>query len=135
MTEQPTPSIPSRARPGPKPAPPIRGEDLFGGQYARTLQTHLAQLRAAHPHANRTLYYDDVAITYLLAFFTPTLRSLRTIEDFSQTPQMQQSISVPRMPRSTLSDANKVFDPTLLEPLIEDLRARLPHLPRTDGVD
>jgi DDE family transposase len=123
-----------RAKPGPKPAPPIRGEDLFGVKYTRVLQQHLAHLRAAHAHPNRTLFYDDVAITYLLAFFTPTIRSLRTIEDFSQTPQMQASTSVDRMPRSTLSDANKVFDPALLEPLIEDLRAKLPDLRRTDGL-
>jgi hypothetical protein len=124
---------PPRAKRGRKPLPAIRGEDLFGTKYVHTLQQHLARLRAAHAHPNRTLFYDDVAIAYLLAFFTPTIRSLRTIEDFSQTPQMQASTSVERMPRSTLSDANKVFDPTLLEPIIEDLRARLPDLRRTDG--
>jgi hypothetical protein len=37
---------------------------------------------------------------------------------------MRQNTGVDRLPRSTLSDANKVFDPTLLEPLIEELRAR-----------
>ena len=129
----PTPPPPSRAKPGPKPAPPVRGEELFGSKYVHALQQHLAGLRAAHAHPNRTLFYDDVAVAYLLAFFTPTIRSLRTIEDFSQTPQMRAATSVERMPRSTLSDANKVFDPTLLEPIIEDLRARLPDLRRTDG--
>lgn len=110
----------------------MRGEDLFGGKYARFLQGHLARLRAAHAHPNRTLFFDDVAIAYLLAFFTPTLRSLRTIEDFSQTPAMRQETSVDRMPRSTLSDANRVFDPALLEPIIEELRGRVPNLNRTD---
>jgi Transposase DDE domain len=110
----------------------VRGEDLFGGKYVRSLQAHLAHLRAAHPHPNRTLFYDDVAIAYLLGFFTPSIRSLRTLEDFSQTPQMQASLSVDRLARSTLSDANKVFDPTLLEPIIEELRGRLPHLRQDD---
>jgi hypothetical protein len=127
------PPPPSRAKPGPKPAPPVRGEELFGSKYVHALQQHLAGLRAAHAHPNRTLFYDDVAVAYLLAFFTPAIRSLRTIEDFSQTPQMRAATSVERMPRSTLSDANKVFDPTLLEPIIQDLRARLPDLRRTDG--
>ena len=36
-------------------------------------------------HGNRELFLDDVFLAYLLAFFNPTLRSLRTIEDFSQT--------------------------------------------------
>jgi hypothetical protein len=39
---------------------------------------------------------------------------------------MQEQTSIDRIPRSTLSDANKVFDPALLEPIIEELRARVP---------
>jgi hypothetical protein len=126
-----SPSLPVKR--GRKPRPAVRGEELFGGKHVRMLQEHLMRLRAAHPHANRTLFFDDVAIAYLLAFFTPTIRSLRTMEDFSQTEQMQEQLSVERLPRSTLSDANKVFDPTLLEPIIEELRARLPHLRHTDA--
>jgi hypothetical protein len=124
---------PLRGKPGRKPRPRIRGEDLLGGKYVHILQSHLARLRSAHPHPNRTLFYDDVAVAYLLAFFTPAIRSLRTMEDFSQTPQMQENLGTDRLPRSTLSDANAVFDPTLLEPIIEDLRARLPHLRHTDA--
>lgn len=124
---------PTRSKPGPKPRPPVRAEELFGGKYVRSLEAHLARLRAAHAHPNRTLFFDDVAISYLLAFFSPAIRSLRTLEDFSQTAPMRQQTSVDRIPRSTLSDANKVFDPTLLEPIIEDLRARVPDLQRTDA--
>jgi hypothetical protein len=119
-------------KPGPKPAPKIRGEDLYGSKHVRSLERHLAVLRTAHPHPNRKLFFDDVAIAYLLAFFTPALRSLRTIEDASQTRPMRDNTSVPRIPRSTLSDANKIFDPALLEPIIEDLRGRIPNLQRAD---
>jgi Transposase DDE domain len=131
MAESPGPPPPP-ARRGRKRRPAVRGEDLFGGKYLHMLQVHLARLRAAYPHPNRTLFFDDVAIAYLLAFFTPTIRSLRTLEDFSLTPQMQELLTVDRLPRSTLSDANEVFDPTLLEPIIEDLRARIPQLRQAD---
>ena len=87
---------------------------------------------AAHAHPNRNLFFDSVAIAYLLAFFSPAVRSLRTLDDFSQTPGMQEQTSIDRIPRSTLSDANKVFDPALLEPIIEELRARVPDLDRKD---
>jgi hypothetical protein len=107
-------------------------EELYGGRYVRSLRAHLARLRAAHAHPNRTLFFDDVAVAYLLAFFSPAIRSLRTLDDFSQTAPMRQQTSVDRIPRSTLSDANKVFDPALLEPIIEDLRARVPDLGRAD---
>ena len=124
---------PVPARRGRKPRPAARGEELFGGKYVHMLQDHLGRLRAAYPHPNRTVFYDDLAIAYLLAFFTPAIRSLRTMEDFSQTRQMQEHLEVDRLPRSTLCDANAVFDPTLLEPIIEDLRGRLPHLRHTDA--
>jgi len=123
---------PPQRKPGPRPRPPIRVEELFGGKYVRSLQAHLARLRAAHAHPNRTLFFDDVAIAYLLAFFSPAIQSLRTLDDFSQTPAMREQTSVDRIPRSTLSDANKVFDPALLELIIEDLRGRIPDLDRAD---
>src|SRR5271163_2800530 len=129
MDEQP---MATRRKRGRQRRPQVRGEDLFGGKYVRILQDHLARLRAAYPHPNRTLFYDDVAIAYLLAFFTPSIRSLRTLDDFSQTEQMREHLLTDRLPRSTLSDANAVFDPTLLEPIIEDLRARLPQLRQMD---
>ena len=53
-----------------------------GGKYVRMLDRHLSALREAVPHGNRKLFLDDVFVAYLLAFFNPTLRSLRTIEDF-----------------------------------------------------
>ena len=133
MQAPPDKAVPSpQCKPGPKPRPPIRVEELFGGKYVRSLQAHLARLRAAHAHPNRTLFFDDVAIAYLLAFFSPAIQSLRTLDDFSQTPAMREQTSVDRIPRSTLSDANKVFDPALLELIIEDLRGRIPDLDRAD---
>lgn len=123
---------PTRGKPGPKPLPPIRCEDLFGLKYVPALQKHLLRLHAAHPHPNRTLFFDQVAVAYLLAFFSPVITSLRTMDDASQTPKMRESTGGGRIPRSTLSDANAVFDPALLEPIIEELRARVPNLPQAD---
>jgi hypothetical protein len=122
----------SPGRPGRKPRPEIRVEELFGGRYVRSLEAHLARLHAAHAHPNRTLFFDNVAIAYLLAFFSPAIGSLRTLDDFSQTPQMAKQTLIKRIARSTLSDANKVFDPALLELVIEDLRGRIPNLERAD---
>jgi hypothetical protein len=132
LPSQIVPSPPSRRKSGPKPRPPVRAEELFGEKYIPSLQKHLARLRAAHAHPNRDLFFDSVAIAYLLAFFSPAVRSLRTLDDFSQTPKMREQTSIDRIPRSTLSDANKVFDPALLEPIIEELRARIPDLDRKD---
>lgn len=102
---------------------------LAGHKYVAVLQKHLLQLHKAYRHGNRRLFYDELVSSYLLAFFNPTLRSLRAIEDFSSDPQRHPR----RLCRSTLSDANALMDARLLEPIIRHLRAHLPQLPRQDG--
>ena len=59
-------------------------ETVVGGKYVRLLGGYLRRLRTEEAHGNRRLFLDDVFVTYLLAFFNPTIRSRRTIEDFSQ---------------------------------------------------
>jgi hypothetical protein len=97
-------------------------EQITGGKYVRMLEKYVQSLRETDAHGNRLLFLDDVVIAHLLAFFNPTLRSLRTIEDFSQTRQAQRHLSVRRLCKSTLSDFHRVADPTLLAPIIERLR-------------
>ncbi len=98
-------------------------EQVTGGKYVRMLEKYVQSLRGTDAHGNRRLFLDDVVIAHLLAFFNPTLRSLRTIEDFSQTRQAQRHLSVRRLCKSTLSEFHQVADPTLLAPIIERLRA------------
>jgi hypothetical protein len=97
-------------------------EPITGGKYVRMLEKYAQSLRDDDAHGNRQLFLDDVVIAHLLAFFNPTLRSLRTIEDFSQTRQAQRHLSVRRLCKSTLSDFHQVADPTLLGPIIERLK-------------
>jgi hypothetical protein len=97
-------------------------EQITGGKYVRMLEKYAQALRKADAHGNRRLFLDDVVIAHLLAFFNPTLRSLRTIEDFSQTRQAQRHLSVRRLCKSTLSDFHRFADPTLLGPIIERLK-------------
>lgn len=56
-------------------------------------------------------------------------RSLRRIEDCGD---FAGQLDLPRMCRSTTSDALEVFDPQLLSPLIEDLQTRVPQLGKVD---
>lgn len=98
-------------------------EQITGGKYVRMLEKYSRSLRGTDAHGNRRLFLDDVVIAHLLAFFNSTLRSLRTIEDFSQTRQAQRHLSVRRLCKSTLSDFHRVADPTLLTPIIERLKA------------
>ncbi len=107
-------------------------ETVFGGKYVRMLQNEVRGLRQSAAHGNRELFLDDVVIAHLLAFFNPTLRSLRTFDDFSQTRQAQRHLTVRRLCKSTLSDAHRLAEPTLLEPLIARLRGLAAARPTPD---
>lgn len=91
----------------------------------RLLQKQLDGLRSEATHGNQKLFLDDVFVAYLLAYFNPSIRSLRTIEDLSQTRQAQKHLSIAKMCKSTLSDFNKLVDPTRLTPIVEALRSQL----------
>lgn len=106
---------------------------LAGAKHAAVLQKHLRHLRRAYGHGNRTLFYDELVCAYLLAFFNPTLRSLRAIEDASSPRDDEPLLHPRRLCRSTMSDANALMDARLLEPLIRQLQARVPELTRRDG--
>lgn len=107
-------------------------EQLVGRKYLKVLRTHLKRLRKADAHPNRVLHYDDLLTLLLLGFFNPTLRSLRTLEDASAGPRFRDCLDVERACRSTIADATACLDPALLKPLIDDLRRKVPDLPRTD---
>lgn len=123
--------LPGSRRKKPKPARepaqqlPQWPEKLVGAKYVRLLEKQLQLLRDGDEHGNRQLFLDDVFIVYLLAFFNPAIRSLRTIEDVSQTEQAQKHLSVRKICKSTLSDFNKLVDPERLVPIITALREQL----------
>jgi transposase len=108
---------------------PVWPHPVLGEKYVRNLDTMLRALRPLDAHGNRILHLDDVLVCYLLAFFNPTIRSLRTVEDFSRTQQAQHFLSVDRIPKSTLSDFQRVADPKLLDPLVAMLRDEVRRLP------
>ena len=125
----PRPGTPPSQRPGrlgpsdsdPSPPPSWPGQ-VVGGRHLRRLERLIRGLRQADAHGNRTLFLDDVFIAYLLAFFNPSPRSLRTLEDFSQTRQARRHLSIPKLCKSTLSDFNKLADPGRLQPILDRLR-------------
>src|SRR5262245_40505533 len=96
-------------------------ELLFGSRSVRGLLPLLEQLPPLSDHPNRELQTRDVFVAHLLAFFNPTLRSLRTLEDFSRTRQARRYLAVERLPKSTLADFHRLVDPAVLEPIVAHL--------------
>ena len=128
-----------RPNPGtPRPAPiPIPKDQVMGRRFIRLLDGQLHHLREHAGHGNRRLFYDQLVVAHLLAFFNPILAGLRKIEDVFDIPAVRKRLKMPRVPKSTLADAQRLFDPELLLPLFESLkkRARIQeHDSRLDGV-
>ena len=101
---------------------PVWPERVLGAKHVHALERLVEGLREHDPHGNRGLFLDDVFVAYLLAFFNPAVRTLRTIEDFSQTRQAQKHLTIRRLCKSTLSDFNKLADPARLQPILDHLR-------------
>lgn len=96
-------------------------------------RSYLAGICMGSSHGNASLEMIDVLLVMLAAFFNPLVRSLRLVEELSSQAWMQQQCELEgRIPRSTLSDALKRFDPAVLKPLIRQLARQVPALQRRD---
>lgn len=103
----------------------LNKQNVIGLPQIQFVEDALVHLRQAHDHPNRKLFFDDLFVAMLLAFYNPVIRSLRGIEDASQMPGINKHLDIDAIKRSTVSDAMKVFDPELLLPLIKNLREQV----------
>jgi len=84
-------------------------------------------------HGNARLELFDVMLVMVAGFFNPMVRSQRLLDALSSQEWMQAQTGTGRVPRSTLSDALKRFDPEALRPTIEGLTRTTPALKRNDA--
>ncbi len=91
-----------------------------------TLQVGTERDRAG----NRPLFYDQYATLRLLYFFTPTVTSLRGLQQTTTLESVQQRLHVRRTSLGSLSEAAYVFDAARLHEILTALGAqRRPPLP------
>lgn len=104
-----------------------------GRKFLPPIENLLAQIPNEPAHGNQQVFLQHLLVAHLLAFFNPTARSLRMIEDLSATPVGQEFIGLERLPKSTLADAQNLCDPTLLHGLLRTLVTRLPNNVKLQG--
>jgi len=101
---------------------------VCGFKYVQLVGTLLQTLHDAGTErdqaGNRQLFYDQYATLLLLYFFTPTVTSLRGLQQMSELSKVQQRWGVPRTGVSTLSEAATVFEAALLQDVISELALR-----------
>jgi len=109
-------------------------EDLQGFRYLRRFGDLWQPLRACavDKAGNRTFFYDQYLSLLLLYFFSPTLDSLRGLQQVSTLDKVQKELGLPKaVGLGTLSAAARDFEPELLKPILEQLAQRA--VPVVDG--
>lgn len=105
--------------------PEVTEKDIQGLKYFRLLRPLLEPLHEAGTDrdraGNRKLFFDHYGALILLYFFNPILTSLRGIQQASMLDKVQRQLGCARTSLGSLSEASRVFDAAVLEPLIADL--------------
>jgi Transposase DDE domain len=109
--------------------PPITAKDLQGFKYFQLVLPLLGRLHdagcARDKAGNRRLFYDQYAALLLLYFFNPILTSLNGLQQASGLDKVQEVTGGGRAAKGSLSEAQAVFDPALLEGIIRELAERV----------
>jgi len=111
-------------------APPVRlppqAADLQGFRYLDAFHGLFDALQgcAVDKSGNRQLFYDQYAALLLLYFFSPTLTSLRSLQQVTTLQKVQKRLGVRPTALGSLSEASTVFDPELLRPIVAELAGR-----------
>jgi hypothetical protein len=103
---------------------PLKVKDLHGFRYLHRFADLWQPLRdcAKDKAGNRSFFYDQYLGLLLLYFFTPTLNSLRGLQQAATLDKVQNQLGLPKAPGlGTLSAAARDFEPDLLKPILEQL--------------
>src|SRR6058998_3277002 len=107
----------------------IKAEQLTGLKYFDKLAPLLGRLHdagcARDKAGNRHLHFDQFCMLELLFLFNPIVSSLRAIEQASELEKVQKRLGCGRAPLGSLSEASRVFNAKLLEPIIAELGKQL----------
>jgi hypothetical protein len=114
--------------------PPVQVKDLQGFRYLRRFSDLWQPLRACalDRAGNREFFFDQYLALLLLYYFSPTLTSLRGLQQAAALDKVKAALDLPKAPAlGTLSAAARDFDPDLLRPILADLAERA--VPVVDG--
>ncbi len=112
----------------------VREEDVGGLKYFDRLAPLLERLHDVgcqrDKAGNRTLHYDEYCLLILLYLFNPIVDSMRGLQQASELKKVQKKLGCSRASLGSLSEAVQVFDPALLEPIIDELAEELRPIAR-----
>jgi len=114
--------------------PKVTEKDVTGLKYFDKLAPLLRRLHDAGCErdraGNRCLHFDQFCMLELLFLFNPIVSSLRAMEQASELEKVQKRLGCGRASLGSLSEASRVFDAKLLEPIIAELGKQLEPIGR-----
>lgn len=103
----------------------IRDKDITGLKYFDKLLPLFDRLHGVgcqrDKAGNRQLYFDQYCLLILLFLFNPTVSSLRALQQASELKKVQRKLRCKRASLGSLSEATEVFQPELLQEIIQEL--------------
>lgn len=98
---------------------------LQGSRMVRQMQQLLSRLHLAGTErdtaGNRLLFMDHYVSLLLLYFFNPAIESLRALQQVSGWEKTRRKLGITRTSLGSLNEAARVFDASLLEPILQEL--------------
>src|SRR5213593_1430192 len=79
---------------------------------------------------NRDLHFDDYVLLVLLYLFNPLIDSMRTLAKVAELPAVQTRLGIKRFSLGSFSESCRVFDPAMLQQVVDQLAAGLLPLQR-----
>ncbi len=79
---------------------------------------------------NRELHFDDYVLLILLYLFNPLIDSMRTLQKVADLPEVRKRLGIKRFSLGSFSESCRVFDPSLLQEVVEQLWQEMPPIER-----
>jgi len=112
----------------------IRERDVRGLKYFRKLRPLFDRLHgdgcARDRAGNRTLHFDQYCCLVMLFMFNPVVSSLRAMQQASGLKNVQHKLGCARASLGSLSESARVFDPALLQGIVQELGEQLMPIAR-----
>jgi hypothetical protein len=114
--------------------PTVKLEDLRGfkqlGRVAKLLSFLHESGCDRDKAGNRELHFDDYVMLVLLYLFNPMLDSLQMLHNTARLEEVQQKLGVKRFSMGSFSESCRVFEPELLQKVVDQLAGDLRPIDR-----
>ena len=109
--------------------PEITIDDIRGMKQLRRVAGLLSFLHDAgcdrDRAGNRELHFDDYVLLVLLYLFNPLIDSMRTLQKVADLPEVRERLGVERFSLGSFSESCRVFDPAMLQQVVDQLAGDL----------